>query len=231
MGVSVIIPCRNQASTLERAVKSAFAVGADEVLVFDDASTDNSNIIAREIECKYRDSAHNFVLLNTYAVRMGVSHARNDLIIAAHNDWIIPLDADDELLPSDTLIHSGGLRLAWDVDTDFYYGGWIEHYTDGHEETFKAPPAAMLNRKPLCHATMMFSKQQWQTAGGYDSDFFFGEDYAFQCALVNVGFKPSQQYFPMYKRYVSNNPRTNKAMKYWPIIQEMAKEKYPAVFS
>lgn len=212
MGVSVIIPCRNQAATLERAVKSAFAAGADEVLIFDDASTDNPNAVNLKLD----DTR---LTLYSATFHCGVSYARNHLILSAACDWIVVLDADDELL-----------FIPDPIPNSWIYGGWIEHYEDGHEETFRSPPPLMISRKPLCHATMMFSKTIWQKVGGYDPDFFFGEDYAFQCSLMNIEF-PSQCAFPLYKRYVGNNARTEKAMKYWPIIQEMCREKYPAIFS
>lgn len=215
MGVSVIIPCRNQASTLERAVKSAIAAGADEVLVFDDASTDDTqNLTIRLIE-KYNWRVNMLIT----KVRMGVSVARNRMIECAIQDWIIPLDADDELLtiPKHMPLYGWG------------YGGWIEHYEDGREETFQASRPPVLKNKPICHATMLFSKALWQQVGGYDPDFFFGEDYAFQCALKGNGY-PELYEYPLYKRYVGSNARTDKAMKYWPIIQEMAREKYPGAF-
>lgn len=217
MGVSVVIPCRNQASTLERAVKSAFAAGANEVLVFDDASTDETQSLLAEINHTTGIEFNYW----TIPFRSGVSFARNKLIHHAQHDWIIPLDADDELLR----IPEEYNELFW------YYGGWIEHREDGTEETFTAPPAKMLNRKPLCHATMMFHKAQWTNVGGYDPDFFFGEDYAFQCALTDPGYIPIHLDYPLYKRYVGNNLRTDKAIKYWPIIQELAKEKSPFVFN
>lgn len=47
MTVSVVIPNRNYGSTLERAIVSAYCQGPLEVVVVDDASTDNSCDIAR----------------------------------------------------------------------------------------------------------------------------------------------------------------------------------------
>lgn len=219
MGVSVIIPCRNQAATLERAVKSAFAAGADEVLVFDDASTDDTYVQYNP----YFNTIKGKIFFHHSNFRAGVAYARNFLIHYAQTDWIIPLDADDELLEIPDELEN--------YPSEFYYGGWVEHYADEHEETFTAPPAGMINRKPLCHATVMFTKQAWLEVGGYDPDFFFGEDYAFQCALVHAGWNAVHCDIPLYKRYVGNNPRTDKAVEYWPIIQEMCKEKYPLVFS
>lgn len=215
MGVSVIIPVHNMAATLERAVKSAFAAGANEVLVFDDASTDNTWEICRSLEQDgFSHWRHNY--------RSGVSHARNYLIDTAENDWIIPLDADDELL------RIPPIPQDW---REWAYGGWIEHYESGNEETFTAPPKQMINRKPLCHVTMLFSKQLWQHLGGYDPDFAYAEDYGFQCALYAANSNLAIHLdYPLYRRYVGKNERTDKAKQYWDFYHQLAKSKYPNIF-
>lgn len=215
MGVTVVIPCRNMASTVERAVNSAYRAGANEVQLFDDASDDNSwqciTALCNKIEtCHAQCSSH----------RVGVSVARNMMIEDASHQWIVPLDADDELLHI-PMIPSG---YQW------IYGGWIEHYEDGTEETFKANGYKTLKNKPLCHATMLFNKAQWFKVGGYDPDFFYGEDYGFQCALMHAEYPPICVDYPLYKRYLVTNERSSRAKKYWPVIQQLAKEKFPAVF-
>lgn len=207
--VTVIIPCRNQSDTLERAVSSAKRCGAQNVAIFVDGKQQIPPIAGTR------------VILSS--IHTGVIYARNRMIEDSSTDWIIPLDADDELL---------NIPDPKDCRPDeFYYGGWIEHYEDGREETFIAPPEKMLRLKPLCHATMMFPKQAWLEIGGYDPDFFFGEDYAFQCALVNAGWNAIWCDIPFYKRYVGKNERTEQAKKYWPIIQDMARQKWPNAFT
>jgi len=91
--VSVIIPTYNRWQVLQRAIDSVLAqsTAADEIIVVDDGSTDNT-----------RD-----LLLSTYGEHIrvmsqpnkGVSAARNAGLKISSGDWIALLDSDDEWLP------------------------------------------------------------------------------------------------------------------------------------
>ena len=89
--VSVIIPTYNRPHLLERAVRSAFAAGRDvEVIVVDDASTDETASVCRALEgIKYVRLERN----------QGVAGARNVGILASTADYIAFLDDDDQRLP------------------------------------------------------------------------------------------------------------------------------------
>ncbi len=92
MYISVIIPTYNRAHTLPRALDSVLAQTrpADEILVIDDGSTDNSRELLDQnypqVRYLYQDNA-------------GVSAARNRGIQHANGDWLALLDSDDEWLP------------------------------------------------------------------------------------------------------------------------------------
>ncbi len=91
--VSVIIPTHNRASTIERALQSVFnqTFKAIEIIVVDDASTDNSS----EVLEKYADSIR-YVKL---ATNSGGALARNHGAKLATGEFIAFLDSDDEWLP------------------------------------------------------------------------------------------------------------------------------------
>lgn len=101
---SVVIPCFNNAMTLERAINSVLSqtVPAHEVIVIDDGSTDNSSEIAESFENKIRYFKQS---------NQGVSMARNSGVKFATGDWIAFLDADDEYSPNRIEAH-----LKWIVD-------------------------------------------------------------------------------------------------------------------
>lgn len=92
MHISVIIPSYNRAHTLPRALDSVLAQTrpADEIIVIDDGSTDNTRALVQQdypqVTYLYQDNA-------------GVSAARNHGIEIATGDWIALLDSDDEWLP------------------------------------------------------------------------------------------------------------------------------------
>jgi glycosyltransferase involved in cell wall biosynthesis len=92
MVISVIIPAYNAAPYLERAIHSVLVQTrpADEIILVDDGSTDNTAEVAARFGAKVK------LICQANA---GVSAARNTGILAAKGDWIAFLDADDEWLP------------------------------------------------------------------------------------------------------------------------------------
>ncbi len=87
MSLSVIINTKNAASTLARAVQSIQSI-SDEVIVVDMMSSDETLDIARGLGCKVfsLDKDYNYV-----------EPARNIAISKAIGEWILVLDADEEL--------------------------------------------------------------------------------------------------------------------------------------
>jgi glycosyltransferase involved in cell wall biosynthesis len=90
--VSAIIPCYNGARWLAEAIDSikAQTQGVDEIIVVDDASTDDSYEIARE---------HDDVIVLRNARNLGEGYSRNVGLRRATGDLITWLDADDLWLP------------------------------------------------------------------------------------------------------------------------------------
>lgn len=97
---SVVIPVYNRRLLVERAIKSVRCQpGGDviEIVVVDDGSTDGTYEYLKQIAPNYR-----LVLLH-HEKNRGVCPTRNLGVAAAHGDWIVFLDSDDELSP-DALI-------------------------------------------------------------------------------------------------------------------------------
>lgn len=89
MAISVVINTRNAAATLERTLKSA--QGFDEIVVCDMESEDATVDIARRYGCR-------IVAFPRGEVRI-VEPARNAAVQAASNDWVLVVDADEEISP------------------------------------------------------------------------------------------------------------------------------------
>lgn len=102
--VSVVVPTRDRASVLRRAVTSALAQTAPplEVLVVNDASTDETSDAAAALA---KEDATVRVL--TLPAAGGAAAARNRGVAAARGHWIALLDDDDEWLPE---------KLAWQIE-------------------------------------------------------------------------------------------------------------------
>ena len=92
MRISVIIPTHNRSLLLPRALDSVLSQSrqADEVIVVDDGSTDDTAAMLRDRYPRVR---------YLFQGNRGVSAARNLGIRAATGDWIALLDSDDSWLP------------------------------------------------------------------------------------------------------------------------------------
>lgn len=93
MDVSVIIPTYNRRQVLLRAIDSVLSqtVVADEIIVVDDGSTDDTRKL---LQLTYGERIKVLVQNNK-----GVSAARNTGIRNSSSAWIALLDSDDEWLP------------------------------------------------------------------------------------------------------------------------------------
>ncbi len=220
--VTCIIPARNAEKTIERAIASAVAAGADTVFVYDDASTDHTFEVLEDIWDKYPNMEF-FSAMGD--VRAGVNFARNYLIENADMGLIIPLDADD------TLRELKPIREAYEAGY-WVYGDYAEH--DGLIiNHIKGSASGTLPRKNITGVTSLFHKADWHRVGGFDPDFAYAEDYGFQCSLTNAGIRPKYVDYILYDRYLhpKGNERTALAGAYWDFYRNLARSKYPAAFA
>lgn len=219
--VTCIIPCHNGAATIERAVISALDAGCNAVCVYDDGSTDDTPQVLERLKKHFWIYTFSDPLLP----KVGVNFARNYLVAMVDTGLIIPLDADDELRDITPLVE------AWTPGT-WVYGNYAEH-DSGSITTVKGSAAGALPRKNITGITFLFHKDDWQKVGGYDPDFAYAEDYAFQCALTNAGVQPKYVDTVVYDRYLhpTGNERTARAGLYWNFYRDMARSKYPNVFA
>lgn len=164
----------------------------------------------------------------------GVCALRNTLISEAQNNLILPLDADDYLLPGAV----ERMAEVWQPGT-VVYGGWQQEERcfstepDPCYTPMMAPPPGMLPRKHICHATYLFAKADWQRVGGYDPDFNLGaEDWEFMIALVEAGCTLVRlDGDPLYVKTIGDNARTHKAVRRKDLIRQLLLEKHPNFFS
>lgn len=130
--VSVIIPCYNAEKTLRACLESVFMQTHPpvEVVVVDDASTDDSPAIAREYPCRLVEQPSN----------RGPSAARNAGVAASRGEILFFLDTDVALAP--TSIANAVAALDEDPSCGCVYGvyaaepliddGPVEHYRTLH---------------------------------------------------------------------------------------------------
>ena len=121
MVISVIIPCFNQAEFLGEAIDSALAQSVEnlEVIVINDGSTDKTQEVAqRRPEITFISQENR-----------GLAKARNRGFRECHGDYIVFLDADDQLGPN--ALEAGLESLLNAPDAIFTYGAMQTIGIDG----------------------------------------------------------------------------------------------------
>jgi glycosyltransferase involved in cell wall biosynthesis len=129
--ISVVIPCFNSAATIERALRSVEHQTAKphEVLVVDDASSDNTVAI---IEQYARTSSLNIRVIKQN-VNGGPSVARNAAWNVAAGEFIAFLDADDQWHPKKMEIQIAAFELTPDASmctTGYVFNSQPSHWDE-----------------------------------------------------------------------------------------------------
>lgn len=179
MSVSVLLPVYNGAATLRQAIDSILCqTHTDlELLLIDDASTDDSAAIIRDYA--RRDSRVAAVVHDRNA---GLARTLNEGLARARYELVARMDQDDESLPQrlgeqKTFLDSHPRVVA--------LGSWVLHMgarpeldrlvrlPTEHEEI-----AAILPRENcLYHPSVMLRRSAVLEAGGYRGEFKNAEDY------------------------------------------------------
>lgn len=95
--ISVVIPTYNRSTTIKRALDSVFrqSIGKIEIIVVDDASTDNTEEIINELS-----KTHPELSYYKFSKNKGACAARNKGIELAKTNYVTFLDSDDEWHPN-----------------------------------------------------------------------------------------------------------------------------------
>ena len=179
--VSVVIPCFNHGAFLKEALLSVFEQTFDswEVVVIDDGSTDPATVTA--IDRIDWPRVHVLRQPNT-----GLPGARNAGIDAARGDFIVPLDADDVLLPR----YLERMVAALEGDPAAGYAHcWAEWFGDVNQVWATRPfnsYAMRLSNSVLGGATIR--RDALGRVGGYDSTMTSGnEDWDLWLRMLEAG--------------------------------------------
>ncbi|MDD5028438.1 MAG: glycosyltransferase family 2 protein [Rhodoferax sp.] len=130
MQLSVIIITRNEAANIADCLKSVDF--ADEVIVLDNASNDNTAEIARSLGAKVHLSAD----------WPGFGPQKNRVLALATGDWVLSIDADERVTPAlraeileviarpDALNCYALPRSSWFCGKFIRHSGWAPDYVD-----------------------------------------------------------------------------------------------------
>jgi glycosyltransferase involved in cell wall biosynthesis len=184
--ISVIIPTYNRAKLIGEALASVVAQTFTdfEILVVDDASTDDTSRVVEEYMKKV---ALRYVRLKK---NTGVSAARNAGVAMATGKYIAMLDSDDVWLDKEKL--SRQIDFLETNPDHALVGTWIRTIDAGgdalKEIRFETSDADIrryiLARNQFAQSSVLFRKEA--AIGGYDSSLTVNEDYDL---WLNIGTK------------------------------------------
>lgn len=117
MSVSVIIPCFNSETTIERTIYSVFnqTFKPKEIICVDDGSSDSTVIILKKLK-EISPMGVSFLIIQQE--NSGPSRARNNAVIRSNSEYIAFLDSDDVWHPQKLEIM---LQFTLMYDLDFIY--------------------------------------------------------------------------------------------------------------
>ena len=172
--VSVVIPSYNVAAYLEEAIASVRAqtYPVAEIIVVDDASTDESAEIARRLGAQTLVQDRN----------RGPSAARNRGVHAASHEIVGFLDADDVWLPSHlehclAVLDQRPEIAVVSTSCELWDGTPVGRALDGTVDVPRDPVVALLEANLIEQTGVAVRRSAILEAGGYDETSRWAEDY------------------------------------------------------
>jgi glycosyltransferase involved in cell wall biosynthesis len=186
MLVSVLIPCFNASPWVGRAIESALSQTwpETEVVVLDDGSTDNS------METIRRYAPH--IRVDQQA-NGGQNVSRNRLTELGRGEWLIFLDADDEItldcVEKKMKVADGADMIYGTMEVACFVGTKKTRFSTRMAANYEDPIAAAFAWKYPNTSAMAFRKSAIVEAGGWDVTVKNCTDYALLFPLLRLGKK------------------------------------------
>jgi glycosyltransferase involved in cell wall biosynthesis len=184
--VTVIIPLHNYERFIAEALESVRAQTLQliDLIVIDDASTDNSLAVAVDWAKRNAERFNRLLVLRNLA-NAGLAHTRNAGFDAAETPFVLPLDADNILLPECCrrtldVVQAAGAAFAY---PEIQYFDKKEHVIG----IAGFVPMGLAGGNYI-DAMALVSKPAWAAVGGYAHIEHGWEDYDFWCRFAERGF-------------------------------------------
>lgn len=196
--LAVVIPVYNYAKYLPEAIQSVLHQKTDfpvKVIVVDDCSTDDSKQVAIDTLANHAKRLDMTVV--STPENSGPAGARNLGIILADAEYVLTLDADDQLRHDAPVLQTLADALDADCSLGIAYTGLMPIGADNQILHSSGWPGAFSferqikgsNQVPTC---AMFRKEAWRRAGGYKGQFTPAEDAALWLDITALGYAARQ---------------------------------------
>lgn len=198
--ISVIMGIYNCAKTLPEAIDSIVnqTYSNWELIMCDDASTDNTYEVAKEYQKKYPDKI--IVIQNKKNSRLAFS--LNHCLKYATGEYIARMDGDDISTSDRFEKQITFLKANPDVDM---VGSQMQHFSDkGMSNIVKVPSRPdkyiLRNEQPFIHATILTYKRVYDALGGYTvaERTNRAQDYDLWFRFYDKGFVADNIHEPLY---------------------------------
>lgn len=213
--VSIVMPTHNRATYIGGAIESILAQTYKdwELVIVDDGSTDGTQsivepYIARDTRIKCVRQEQN----------KGIAFSRNNGVARSRGRYIAMLDSDDLWASPDKLATQ---VAALDADPRIgIIGTWLKIIDEGGRPTgaqlsYPTDDAgirrSMLYRDALAQSSVLFRKDAFEKAGGYDGRLVVTDDHDLWLKIgLSYRFATLPRYDLLYRRHPGNITRTRR---------------------
>jgi len=180
--VSLLMPIYNYGNRLNQTLNSVFQQDYTnfEIIIVDDGSTDEYV----KMKLKHLEKAERIKVV--YKENGGPSSARNEAFKHASGDYILPLDADDMILPGYLKICVAILQKNENISPVY-----CDTIHAGQQQRLDKRPdwtKEMLLRGPFIVNCSMFHRKAFEKVNGYDDKLFGWEDYDMWIRMMKEGY-------------------------------------------
>ena len=205
--ISVIMSAKDAQSTIEDSISSILLQSYKniELLIMDDASTDNTAEIISKFAAK-----DDRVKMYKNKINLGLTASLNKLIKNSSGQFIARQDSDDISLSS-RLEKQMEFIVRKNLDGCFTQATSIQDSKILHTKSRFVPKKLLLRFKnPFIHGSLLIRKKVLNEINYYNEDFYYAQDYKLVTDLMNAGFKIKILNKVLYKLNTVNNISTLK---------------------
>lgn len=190
--VSILMPIYNYGNRLNQTLNSVFQQDYTnfEIIIVDDGSTDEY------VKMKLKHLENTERIKVRYKENGGPSSARNEAFKHTTGDYILPLDADDMILPG--YLKTCVTILEKNTNVSPVYCDTIHA---GQQQQLEKRPEwtkEILLRGPFIVNCSMFHRKAFEKVNGYDEDLFGWEDYDMWVRMMKEGYKGKRIPKPLF---------------------------------
>gem|GEM_PF-4230333 len=190
--ISVVIPCHNDARFIAIAVQSMLDQTRipDEIIVCDDASTDNSWLVMSDLA-----QQNSIIKVIQNKNNLGTVKTRNELSnnVSKHADYIAILDSDDVALPSRietqvNFLEKNQNYIGCGTDIQIINDEGVVIGSKINQQNPITARSALI-QNPFAQSSMMLRTNIFNLVGIYDETLTRGEDHDLWLRILGYGYE------------------------------------------